>query len=48
MVMLHVPDAAISEILANAQSARDAVRMLIASALRGGGADNTTVICIFS
>ncbi len=46
-VMLHLSDEDIRRYMDEAQSPRDAVKKLITEALRGGGRDNTTAICVF-
>ena len=44
----HLDDIEIETILYDASSAYDAVRRLLYSALRGGGEDNVTVLCVFT
>ena len=46
-LMCHVSDPEIREVMNRSASARDAVRDLIASALKGGGFDNVTVACYY-
>lgn len=44
-ILLHLNEQEIGRILANAEDARAAVGNMITAALRGGGGDNTTVLC---
>lgn len=46
-LMCHVSDQEIRDIVSRSDSAQDAVRLLIASALKRGGHDNVTVACYF-
>lgn len=47
-LMLHLSDESIRNVLAAAKTPRDAIRNLVCLTLRGGGGDNTTVVCVFS
>ena len=44
-ILLHLEDEKIAELIGKAEDARAAVSSLITAALRGGGGDNTTVLC---
>ena len=44
-ILLHLKDNDIARIMDQAEDARSAVSALITGALRGGGGDNTTVLC---
>lgn len=44
----HVKDKVIQEMLANSESADDAVKRLLYASLRAGGEDNITIIAIFT
>lgn len=46
-LMCHVSDQEIRDIVNRSQSAKEAVQILIASALKRGGHDNVTVACYF-
>ncbi len=44
----HVEDAEIQRIIGKADDAYEAVKMLLKAALRGGGEDNITIVCVFT
>ena len=44
----HVEDAELQRVIGKAGDAYEAVRMLLKAALRGGGEDNITIVCVFS